>query len=518
MASNFSAGWHTVVMNHSILADHDSCYRAIQSSDRRFDGQFFTAVSSTGIYCRPVCTAVTPKSENVSFYASAAAAAQAGYRPCLRCHPEAAPGSADWIGAGVIAQTAWRLIDAGYADEHSLAQLAEQFDISDRHLRRLFLQTYGATPVAVAQTRRLHLAKQLLDETSLPIADIAFAAGYGSLRRFNTAMRNAWGSAPSVLRRLNAAPKTASAFTLHLSYRPPYDWPQTLAFLRRRLVPGVERIDEHSYARSVSLQHRDKLLSGTLRVSHAPAKHALKVELSPQLLPRIGRITSSLRRLFDLDANPEAINAAFASDSLLGPASRAAPGTRVPGAWDGFEVLVRAVLGQQVSVAAALTLVRRVVEKFGTSLHDDWRLFPTPAAIAIADLSGLGITGRRIEVLKSTAQKISDGELDLNDGRNHGGELHRYIAALVAQPGIGDWTAQYIAMRSLGHPNAFPAGDLILRRAATINDRNQITGQLTEKQLRDRAESWQPWRAYAVIHLWRCYDTAAPLLKPEKKQ
>lgn len=506
---------HTTGMSTATSLDHDICYRAIQSGDRRFDGQFFTAVSSTGIYCRPVCSAKTPKPENVSFYPTAAAAAQGGYRPCLRCHPEAAPGSAEWSGSGAIAHAARRLIEAGYADENSLEQLAAKFDVSDRHLRRLFAETFGATPVAIAQTRRLHLAKQLLDETTLPIADIAFAAGYSSLRRFNSTMRETWGSAPSLLRRLNAPPTAEGPFTLHLGYRPPYDWPQTLAFLRMRLVPGVEQIDEHSYSRSVSLPHGDKVLTGTLKVSHVEKKHALKVELSPQLLPKIGSITSRLRRLFDLDANPEAIAAVFASDSLLGPASAENPGTRLPGAWDGFEVLVRAVLGQQVSVAAALTLVRRVVDKFGEplgeSVEGQWRLFPTPESIAEGVLDGMGITGRRIETLKTIAQKVADGELDLN----HGSELGPYVAALVAQPGIGDWTAQYIAMRALSHPNAFPAGDLILRRAATLNGKNQIVGQLTEKQLRTRAEVWQPWRAYAVMHLWRSYGTAE--MKMEKK-
>ncbi len=471
------------------------CEQARLSRDARFDGLFFTAVGSTRIYCRPVCPAPTPKPANVRYYASAAAAEAAGFRPCLRCRPELAPGHALWQRGEHAVARALKLIDAGLLAEHPLEELAARVGVSPRQLRRLFVEHVGAPPIRVHTTNRLLFAKQLLTETALPVTEVALAAGFGSLRRFNAAFAQANRMPPRELRR---QPRTApgNALTLRLGYRPPYDFEALLAFLRTRAIPGVERVDEHRYARVFGPADAP----GWLRLSAWPGnEHALKLELHcpqpTQLLPLVTR----LRRMFDLDADPRAIAATLGASSVLKPLLRQRPGLRLPGGWDGFEIAVRAVLGQQVSVAAARTLATRIVQRWGEPLGAPAlagleRLFPTPAQLADADLREIGVTTARAASIRGIARALLDGQIDFRAEQT----MAEFVARWIALPGIGDWTAQYIAMRALSHPDAFPAADLILRRAATGDG-----PELSTKALTALAEAWRPWRAYAVMHLWR---------------
>ena len=477
------------------------CEQARLSRDARFDGLFFTAVTSTRIYCRPVCPAPPPKPANIRYYASAAAAEAAGFRPCLRCRPELAPGNASWHRGEHVVARALKLIDAGALSERPLAELATRVGVGARQLRRLFVAHLGAPPIDVHTTRRLLFAKQLLTETALPVTEVALASGFGSLRRFNAAFAAANRMPPRELRR---QPRAAAAATLvlRLGYRPPYDFPALLAFLRTRALPGVERVDEHAYARVFG----DADDAGWLRLSAAPGgDHALQLELHgarpAQLLPLVTRA----RRMFDLDADPRVIAATLGASAVLKPMLRRHPGQRLPGGWDGFEIAVRAVLGQQVSVAAARTLASRIVQRHGSvlalPLPDGLeRLFPTPAQLADADLRELGVTTARAAAIRGIAQALLDGRVDFRVEQ----PLQEFVARWVALPGIGEWTAHYMAMRALSHPDAFPAADLILRRAAAGDG-----AELSTKALAALAEAWRPWRAYAVMHLWRSVGDAA---------
>jgi AraC family transcriptional regulator of adaptative response / DNA-3-methyladenine glycosylase II len=487
----------------SLLSPPDPrvCEQARLSRDARFDGLFFTAVTSTRIYCRPVCPAPSPKAANVRYYASAAAAEAAGFRPCLRCRPELAPGNAAWQRGGHVVARALQLIDAGALAEGSLEGLATRLDVGARHLRRLFVEHVGAPPIAVHTTRRLLFARQLLAETALPVTEVALAAGFGSLRRFNAAFAQANRMPPRELRRQPRAPEGAP-LVLRLAYRPPYDFPSLLAFLRNRALPGVECVDEASYARVFGPAGAP----GWLRLGAWPdGAPALRLELHgappAQILPLVHR----LRRMFDLDADPQAIAATLARAPRLKPLLRRHPGQRLPGGWDGFEIAVRAVLGQQVSVAAARTLASRVVARYGEPLAAPAppgleRLFPSPERLAEADLREVGVTGARADTIRGIARALLDGRIDFRAEQ----PLDEFVARWVALPGIGEWTAHYMAMRALSHPDAFPAADLILRRAAAGDG-----GELSTRALLALAEDWRPWRAYAVMHLWRS-TTAAP--------
>ena len=469
--------------------------RARLSRDPRFDGKFFIAVTSTGIYCRPICPASpSPRRGNVRYFTSAAAAAEAGFRPCLRCRPEAAPGTPAWLGTSAVVRRALRLINEGALDEVSVGEFATRVGVGARHLDRLFLQHVGASPLAVAQTRRLHFAKRLIDESDLPFTQIALAAGFGSLRRFNDAFQKAYRRAPRELRRERREPLTRGAgdeVTLALSYRPPYDWDHLRDFLALRATPGVERVAEESYARLI----RTDTGHAVIQVRPLQGKDALQLRVQGAPAAALFQIATAARRVFDLSADPALLTAGLASDPLLRPLVRRRPGIRIPGTWDAFECAVRAVLGQQVTVAAARTLAGRLVERTGepvtTTVAGLERLFPTPQALAAANLDGLGLTGARITALKALAAAVAEGRVAFDR------PAEEVTASLVELPGFGEWTAQYIALRALGEPDAFLLADLVVRRMAAGGG-----APLTAKELERRAETWRPWRGYAVMHLW----------------
>ncbi|WP_114238427.1 DNA-3-methyladenine glycosylase 2 family protein [Dyella sp. C9] len=476
------------------LPDVRACEQARLSRDARFDGLFFTAVTSTRIYCRPVCPAPSPKPQNVRYYANAAAAEAAGFRPCLRCRPELAPGNDAWQrGDHVIARTL-KLMEGGALDELSMDAMAERVGLGARQLRRLFVERLGAPPISVHTTRRLLFAKQLLTETTLPVTEVALASGFHSLRRFNAAFQQANHIAPRELRR-HPRVTDDDAITLRLGYRPPYDFEAMLAFLRGRALPGVEMVNEHGYARVFGSAEAP----GWLQLSAWPGEqHALRLRLHCPDPSRMLAVVSKLRRMFDLDANPGSISETLRESPVLRPLLRKRPGLRLPGGWDGFEIAVRAILGQQVSVAAARTLATRIVQRFGTPVASPveglQRLFPGPEALADTDLREIGLTTARAATVRGVAQALLDGRIDFRSEQ----PLDEFVERWVALPGIGEWTAHYMAMRALSHPDAFPAADLILRRAASGEG-----AELSTKALTSLAEAWRPWRAYAVMHLWR---------------
>lgn len=476
--------------------DHDACYRAICLRDARFDGRFFTGVKTTGIYCRPICPARTPHSENVAFFPTAAAAQAAGFRPCLRCRPETAPDMGAWRGTSNTVSRALSLIELGALDESSIDALAERLGLGERQLRRLFQQHLGASPIAVAQTRRVLLAKQLIHETQLPMAEIAFAAGFGSIRRFNETFRTLYGRAPRDLRRqhrpeISAGPQ--GEIDLLLRYQPPYDWAAMLAFLRQRAIPGIEHVTAESYARTVDLDGVQGIV--TIRPD---VRNALRVTVRFPRLSALPTIIARLRRVFDLAADPRAIAAHLAKDPTLAPLVKARPGLRVPGAWDGFELAIRAVLGQQITVAGAARLAGRLIEAHGPRLAEQQgeltHVFPHPKALASADLASLGMPSSRAAALSAVATAALD-DPHLFDAS---GGLDDAVRRLRAIRGIGEWTAQYIALRQLREPDAFPAADIGLLRAMTrCEGRDHSSSELL-----DRAQIWRPWRAYAAQHLW----------------
>ena len=471
------------------------CDQARLTRDARFDGLFYIAVTSTGIYCRPVCPAPSPRARNIRYYDSAAAASAAGFRPCLRCRPEAAPGSPLHRAKSELVAGALRLIEQGALDEGSLPALAARVGVGERHLRRVFAEELGASPLDVAATRRLLFAKQLLTETAMPIARIAEASGYASLRRFNAAFVATYGKPPRDFRR-GRAPAGAGAdeLTLRLPYRAPYDVEHLLGFYGRRTIPGVEAVDERSYRRSVVVDG----VPGWFDVAAIPGDDALALRVHHPSSSAVGTIVARVKRMFDVDADPRALELALRGSALLKPLVRRWPGQRLPGAWDGFEIAVRAVLGQQVSVAAARTFAARVAATYGTPYADGAAygvgvLFPTPERLVDAPLEEQGIIRARASTIRGIARAVLDGRLAFRAEQ----PLAAFERDLVALPGIGAWTAHYIAMRALAQPDAFPAADLILRRAA---------GQgrtLSTRELERLSEEWRPWRAYAVMLLWR---------------
>lgn len=476
------------------LLDQDLCYRALKGRDARFDGRFFVCVKTTRIYCRPVCPARTPKQENCFFVPSAAAAEALGYRSCLRCRPETAPGTPAWAGTEASVARALRMIEEGALDEGSVEQLAARVGIGARQLHRLFVKHLGAGPLAVAGNRRLLLAKQLITETELSFSEIASAAGFQSLRRFNDAVRNVYRRNPSELRRGSKASATpaAAAISLRLGYRPPFDWARVLAYLAGRAIPGVEEVDAESYRRTYRLGGS----TGTIEVTHQPERHALSVRIDGAGALPVRQIVARVRRLFDLDADPAAITAALGDDPIVGPRLAQARGLRVPGAFEPFELAIRAVLGQQISVKGATTLSGRVVQRSGTPLptarNGLTHLFPAPEELARADLSGIGLTTGREQALKGLAAACASGACELKPGVS----LEESVARLVTLPGIGDWTAHYVALRGLGEPDAFPSGDLGLRKVAGGGV------PIAPRALERMAEAWRPWRGYAALLLW----------------
>ncbi|HEY9253027.1 MAG TPA: AlkA N-terminal domain-containing protein [Stenotrophomonas sp.] len=478
------------------VPDPEICERARLARDARFDGVFFTAVRSTGIYCRPVCPAPAPKPRNVSYYPSAAAASAAGYRPCLRCRPELSPQAQQPPGDEAV-QRALALIGEGTLQEESVETLAAEVGLGARQLQRRFLQHLGATPAQVHATRRLLLAKQLLTETALPVTQVALAAGFNSLRRFNAAFLEGCGMPPSALRRQREE-VAGGELTLRLGYRPPLDLAAMLGFLQRRAIPGLERIGAHGYTRVVGPPEASTLV----HVQASPQRDELLLRIGqtdPRAIPDIVRRT---RRLFDLDADLQAVHATLAQEPLLAEAIARRPGLRVPGGWDGFETAVRAILGQQVSVAGATTLAARLVERHGG--HREGmpagldRVFPTPQQLFDAPLETLGLPRSRAATLRALAAACLDGRLRFGAGQR----LEDFVGQCTSLPGIGRWTAHYIAMRALGLPDAFPAGDLILQQVLGA------PGRLNERQTELRSQAWRPWRSYAVLQLWHLADDA----------
>ena len=511
-------------MNAILGLDRRALDRARVSRDPRFDGKFFIAVTSTRVYCRPVCPVPSPKTANIRYYVTAAAAAEAGYRPCLRCRPEAAPGTPAWLGTSAVVRRALQLIHDGALDESSVGALAARVGIGPRHLDRLIAQHVGASPIVVAQTRRLHFAKRLLDETRLPMTEIALAAGFGSVRRFNHAFQTTYGRAPRELRRHRWDESAAGGdeVVLRLAYRPPYDWRQVRDFLATRALPGVERVDARGYARTVAAANQP---AGGRSAANEPAggrngdgghaivcvralenERALELRVRGAAPAALFQLSAAARRTFDLAADPARIALALRGDPLLAPLVALRPGLRIPGAWDPFECAVRAVLGQQVSVAAGRTLAARLVACVGRPIAGGTdgltHLFPSPAALAAANLDGLGLTGARARALRALAQAVAEGALDL------GAPVEDVAAGLEALPGLGRWTAQYVALRALGEPDAFPAADLVLRRMAGAGG-----APLSTRALEARAEAWRPWRGYAVLHLWRA---ASDVVRPRR--
>lgn len=469
--------------------DSEACFRALAAKDSRFDGLFYVGVRSTGIYCRCVCTARTPKPQNCAFYPNAAAAEQAGFRPCLLCRPELAPGRSRVDAVGRLAASAVRRIEDGALLDTSIPDLAEELGVTDRHLRRAVTEQYGVSPVELAQTHRLLVAKRLLMDTGLPIGEVAMSSGFSSLRRFNALFKERYRLSPSEIRRKGK--DRHESVVLEVGYRAPYDWEGMMAFLGHRAVPGVESVANGKYLRAATIIGPAGTLSGWISVSPSPTKNALKVEVSAGLLRAIPQVLRRVRRLFDTSCEPEAIA------EVLGDLAADRPGLRVPGAFDGFEAATRAILGQQVSVVGARTMAGRLAEKFGepveTPFENLTRSFPTAERIAqctVDDIASLGVIGKRAKALIEVAQAIVDKDLRLIPGA----DVERTIERLCQIEGVGQWTAHYIAMRALCYPDAFPHADLGLMKAL---------GTKKPAEVLETAEKWRPWRAYAALHLWR---------------
>lgn len=515
----------------------DIYYRALRSRDRRFDGVFFTAVTSTGIYCRPICPAPTPLRTNVRFYPTSAAAEENGFRPCKRCRPDAAPGTPVWAGSSALVSQALRMIDSGFLDQHSVEELGARLGIGDRQLRRLFKTHLGAPPVAIALIRRLDFARKLIDETPLSMTEIAFSSGFESIRRFNDAVKKRFGQSPSHLRQtLNDSrnplnPQTAhkknpdavktnksktgkigiknsvrlekgdngvrleksqiskKPIRLHLPFRPPLEWESLLRYLRGRQISGVEHIDETGYSRCFRL---GKSANGWLKVTLSDRPSSLALDIHMSRSSHLMTIVRRVRRIFDLDADPTFISQFFSRDPLLATSVERFPGLRVPGGWDNFEVAVRTIIGQQVSIPAANTIMSRLVQHCGEILDSPYSSdithhFPSPHDLAGADLSGLGLPGKRIETIKTLASEVARGNIDLEAF----GQVDEIKKQLLAIPGIGRWTVEYLGMRAFGEPDAFPGTDLALKR--------ELNGAAPP-------ESWRPWRSYAAVYLWKKYS------------
>jgi AraC family transcriptional regulator, regulatory protein of adaptative response / DNA-3-methyladenine glycosylase II len=471
------------------------CYRALRTRDPRFDGRFFVAVRTTGVYCRPVCPARTPRRENCSFVPCAAAAEEAGYRPCRRCRPESAPGTPAWLGTSATVSRGLRLIADGALDEKGVGDLAARLGLGERQLRRLFTQHLGAAPLAIARTRRVHFAAELLAQTDWPVSRVALASGFTSLRRFNEAIRDTFHRAPRELRAARRAPARDAA-AIRLSYRAPFDGAGLLAYLAARAVPGVELVGEGRVRRALRVAGR------TLVVEVNATRHerALEVRASGAEPEHWLALAERVRAVFDLRADPAEIGRQLGADPLLRARLRRRPGVRVPGAWDPFEIAVRIVLGQQVTVAGATRLAGRLAERYGEVVTCDagdprapTRLFPEPSALADAPLEEIGLTRQRAGALRALAAAVASEQLALAPGADPAAARD----ALLALPGIGPWTAELVLLRALGEPDAFPAGDLGLCRALGCDAR----------AVERRAERWRPWRGYAAMLLW---TTPAP--------
>ncbi len=470
-----------------MLLDADACYRALAAHDPRFDGHFFVGVRSTRIYCRPVCTVRMPRRENCRFYPSAPAAERDGFRPCLRCRPELAPGFAAIDASARVVQAAVTLIDDGFLEDRSLEALAQRIGVTSRHLRRVFEAELGVSPVEYAQTQRLLLAKRLLTDTSMPVTDVAFASGFSSVRRLNALFSERYRMAPSRLRSADGDRRDSLRFTL--VYRPPYAWDATLAFFARRAIEGVEYCDPTRLRRALALTHRGERHVGWIEVSHLRSRNALRVSLSRSLSRVVPQALARVRHAFDLTCDPAEVA------RVLGSLAASQPGVRVPGGFDGFEVGMRAIAGQQVSVRMMVTLLGRIAARYGLPLDGAPKglrvAFPDASTLAgagVDEVASLGMPKSRARTIVALAGAVADG-LDLSPNA----DVEATLATLRGIPGIGPWTAQYIALRGLGWPDAFLPGDLGVKRAL---------GESSEARVLAHAERWRPWRAYAVIQLW----------------
>jgi AraC family transcriptional regulator of adaptative response / DNA-3-methyladenine glycosylase II len=470
----------------------DVCHRALSARDPRFDGLFFVGVATTDVYCRPICPARTPGRRQCRFFRTAAEAERAGFRACLRCRPELAPGTAEVDSLPRLVARAVAKIDEGYLNERSCDELADELGVTSRHLRRAMEARLGIAPVELAQTRRLALAKQLLHDSKLPLAEVAFAAGFSSVRRFNSLFRERFGRPPTSLRRESADGREPAAAEVRLDYRAPFEWEALLAFLGARAIPGVEQVVDGVYQRAVTAgEHR-----GWLAVRRHPSRPSVVVTCSASLAPKLMTVVARLRPLLDLDARPEEIARHLGSDPAIGAQVKRRPGLRVPGAFDPFEMTVRAILGQQVTVRGATTLAGRFAETFGAPLRGGpagiGRTFPSAAEVARAsvdEVRQLGVPGTRAQALREVAAAFASGALALGAGS----DPEQARALLEELPGIGPWTAQYVLMRGLKWPDAFPASDLAVLKAL------QTT---SAREAERRSQAWRPWRSYAVMHLW----------------
>lgn len=481
------------------MLQNDVYERARLARDPRFDGQFYIGVSSTGIYCRPICPANAPKSENVTFFPSAAAAGEAGFRPCLRCRPECAPGTPAWSGTSTTVRRGLRLISNGALDDGNIESLADRLGVTSRHLRRLFTKHLGASPLAVAHTQRLHFAKRLIDETSLPMSHVSSAAGYGSIRRFNDAFRKTYGRSPRELRRAGDVSELSgrtATLTVRLPYRRPFDWHAVLEFFAARATPGVESVSGDTYWRTITSNDDH----GVVQISPDRRDGYLSLTLHCVDTSALFETVQTAREVFDLDAPVSEIGSALSSDRTLKALLRKNPGVRVPGAWDGFEITIRAILGQQISVKAATTIAGRIAEKYGARLELPGstiecglsRIFPTPERLMRARLHNIGLVRSRAETIRRVSVAVVSGALQFDVAQ----DPQQFCESLTSIKGIGDWTAQYVAMRALKNPDAFPGSDLGLVKAIAYPAR------VTPRELIRRAEEWRPWRAYAALLLW----------------
>jgi AraC family transcriptional regulator, regulatory protein of adaptative response / DNA-3-methyladenine glycosylase II len=491
--------------------DWQVCSRARLSRDPRFDGKFFIGVVGSRVYCRPICPAPTAKEKNVRYFPSAAAAAEAGFRPCLRCRPESSPGTPAWMGTSNTVSRALRLIGESGLEDGGVEVLAERLGVGSRHLRRLFLRHLGATPIAVAQTRRLHFAKKLIDETGLPMSQIALASGFGCVRRFNAGIRKVYHRTPTQIRKLarhtlahDTPTQPGNQYLFRLNFRPPYHWQGMLDFLAARATPGVEAVESATYRRTISWHGRP----GYFEVSLDSSRDALRVRIEFGDPQSLFFIVERIRAMFDLNADWAAIVQSLRSDSALSASVEADPGLRVPGCWNGFELATRAILGQQITVKGATALAGRLVSAFGEPFRGPSRLthlFPSPEVLAGAKLSNVGLTGARAETIRALARAVCAGKINFEGVV----DCDTFLRRLCEIPGIGKWTAQYVAMRALGEPDAFPSSDLGLLRALAAK---------SPRELEHRAATWRPWRAYASLYLWRIAAQSGKKELPRKPQ
>jgi AraC family transcriptional regulator of adaptative response / DNA-3-methyladenine glycosylase II len=469
-----------------LLPDPDTCYRAVQSKDARFDGWFFTAVRTTGIYCRPSCPAITPQQRNVTFHPSAAAVQRAGYRACKRCRPDAAPGSPEWNVRGDLAGRALRLIGDGVIDREGVPGLAARLGYSERQLHRTLVAEVGAGPVALARAQRAQTARVLLETTDLPITDLAFAAGFASVRQFNDTIRAVFATTPTGLRtrRRSEPARETGAIVLRLPYREPMQLSALLDFLGAHAVPNLESYVDGVFTRAL------RAPGGPALVSLSAADAAVRCEVRLHDTRDLIAVVARVRSLLDLDADPIAVDAVLGDDPALAPLVGKRPGLRSPGALDGFETAVRTVVGQQISVSGARTVLGRIVAQHGETAFagEPWRLFPAPEALSDADPATLPMPKSRARSIAALAAAFRDGSLALDPGTDRDAAR----ATLLALPGIGPWTADYLMMRTVANPDVLLASDLVIRRAA---DELGI-------DLADGCPGWSPWRSYATYHLW----------------